>query len=285
MNKDLEKNFGYRPSRGRRLIRTFCKFIIYVFRLNGRSKFSNEFMQMLDPKFETQFDGRDLQFRTGNGRLLWRAKTLLTEEPLMISWIKDMNPNDVVLEVGANVGMYTIPIAQKVKTVYACELDPLNVAILKENMVLNSVQSKVTVLPFACGESAGLVDVTFRDLAYGDALQLIDGGDELSTRQGKNSHTASVVQFSLDEIFSQLNFQVPNKVKIDVDGNEATVLLGMKNLLANAQEIYFEDSLSESCKKTVEYLVDLGFYVDQSLNQYSKNNLGEVVGANRIFKK
>ena len=285
MDKGLEKNFGYRPSRGRRLIRTFCKLIIYVFQLNGRSKFSNEFLQMLDPKFETQFDGRDLQFRTGNGRLLWRAKTLLTEEPLMISWIKNMNANDVVLDVGANVGMYTVPIAQKVKMVYACELDPLNVAILKENMVLNSVQSKVTVLPFACGKSAGLVDVKFRDLTYGDALQLIDGGDEQSTRLGRNSHTAKVVQFSLDEIFSQLNLPVPNKVKIDVDGNEETVLLGMKNLLASAQEVYFEDSLSESCKKVVEYLIDLGFSVDQSLNQYSKNNLSEVIGANRIFKK
>ena len=285
MNNVAEKSFGYRPSLGRRLIRTLCRLIIYIFRLNGRSKFSNEFMQMLDPKFETQFDGRDLQFRTGNGRLLWRAKTLLTEEPLMISWIKNMNACDVVLDVGANVGMYTVPIAQRVKMVYACELDPLNIAILKENMVLNSVHSKVTVLPFACGKSAGLVDVTFRDLAYGDALQLIDGGDGLSTRQRKNSHTASVVQFSLDEILLQLNLQVPNKVKIDVDGNEATVLLGMKNILASAQEVYFEDSLSESCKKVVEYLIGMGFVIDQSLNQYSKNNLSEIIGVNRIFKK
>jgi FkbM family methyltransferase len=285
MEHGAKKNFGYQPSLARKMLRAFCKFIIFIFRLNGRSKISNEFMQMLDPKFKTQLDGRELQFRTGNGRLLWRAKTLLTEEPLMISWIKAMNPNDVVLDVGANVGMYTVPIAQRTKMVYACELDPLNVAILKENIVLNGVQQIVTILPFACGGSAELVDVAFRDLAYGDALQLIAGGEDLGTRLEQLSHTASIVQFSLDEIFTQLNLSLPNKVKIDVDGNEAMVLLGMKNILAEAHEVYFEDSLSDSCNEITQYLINRGFYVDQSLNGYSKNNVDQVVLINKIFKK
>ena len=285
MKHGAKKNFGYQPSLARRILRAFCKAVIFIFRLNGRSKISNEFMQMLDPRFRTHLDGLELQFRTGNGRLLWRAKTLLTEEPLMISWIKAMSPNDVVLDVGANVGMYTVPIAQRVKKIYACELDPLNIAILKENIVLNAVQQKVTVLPFACGSSAELVDVTFRDLAYGDALQLIDGGEDLGTRLEQLSHTASIVQFSLDELFIQLKLSFPNKVKIDVDGNEATVLLGMKKILAEAHEVYFEDSLSDSCNEITQYLTNRGFYVDQSLNGYSKNNVDQVVLINKIFKK
>ena len=211
MKHSAKKNFGYQPSLALQLLRAFCKAVIFIFRLNGRSKISNEFIQMLDPRLKTHLDGLELQFRTGNGRLLWRAKTLLTEEPLMISWIKSMNSNDVVLDVGANVGVYTVPIAQRAKKVYACELDPLNVAILKENIVLNGVQQKVTVLPFACGRSAELLDVTFRDLAYGDALQLIDGGEDLGTRLEQLSHTASIVQFSLDELFIQGNFHFLTK--------------------------------------------------------------------------
>ena len=285
MKLGAKKNFGYQPSFARRILRAFCKVIIFIFRLNGRSRISNEFMQMLDPRFKTQLDGRELQFRTGNGRLLWRAKTFLTEEPLMISWIKAMSSNDVVLDVGANVGMYTVPIAQRVKKVYACELDPLNVAILKENIVLNAVQRQVTILPFACGSSAELVDVTFRDLAYGDALQLIAGGEDLGTRLEQLSHAASIVQFSLDEIFIQLKLSFPNKIKIDVDGNEETVLLGMKNILAEAHEVYFEDSLSDSCNEITQYLLNRGFYVDQSLNGYSKNNVDQVILINKIFKK
>ena len=279
------ESYGYKPSFGRRALRLVCSGLIKALNLNGRSTFSNEFMQLLDPKIDVAFDKQKLTFRTGNGRLLWRAKSLLTEEPLMITWVKSMQPDDVVLDVGANVGIYTIPIAKKVKTVYACELDPLNIAILKENMFLNSVTENVVVLPFACGDSAKIVDVKFRDLAYGDALQLIEGGDPQNTRLGQQTHSTKVIQFSLDDIFTRLDLTQPNKIKIDVDGNERTVLQGMKNLIRGAKEIYFEDSLSESCKLVTEYLINSGFRVDLSLKQNSKNNATEVVLINRVFKK
>lgn len=240
---------------------------------------------MLDPKFETQFDGRDLQFRTGNGRLLWRAKTLLTEEPLMISWIKNMNANDVVLDVGANVGMYTIPIAQRVKMVYACELDPLNIAILKENIVLNAVQDRAVIIPIACGDSMKLVDIKFRDLAYGDALQSIAGGDVLDSHLGELSHTTKNLQMSLDVLFNSIDAAKPNKIKIDVDGNEETVLKGIKNLLFTASEIYFEDSFTVACKEFIDFLVGLGFREHERAEIYSKNGQSKSLGFNRIFKK
>ena len=279
------ESYGFKPTLGRRAIRIFCKTIIGLLRLNGRSKFSNEFMQLLDPKIEIKFEDQTLRFRTGNGRLLWRARTILTEEPLMINWIQSLSSDDIVLDIGSNVGMYAVPIAKKVQTVYACELDPLNIAILKENLFLNSVVSNVIILPFACGGSAEIVNVKFRDLAYGDALQLIDGGDPQDTRFGSRTHSSSVIQFSLDELFAQLKLRLPNKIKIDVDGNEHTVLQGTKRLISGASEIYFEDSMSEACREVTDYLMSSGFHEFESLNMISKNNKNEITGVNRIFKK
>ena len=279
------ESYGFKPSFGRKVLRLVCSGLIKALNLNGRSTFSNEFMQLLDPKIDVAFDKQELTFRTGNGRLLWRAKSLLSEEPLMITWIKSMQLDDVVLDVGANVGIYTIPIAKKVRTVYACELDPLNIAILKENMFLNSVTENVVVLPFACGDSAKIVDVKFRDLAYGDALQLIEGGDPQNTRLGKQTHSAKVVQFSLDDIFTKLDLAQPNKIKIDVDGNELTVLQGMKDLIRGAKEIYFEDSLSESCRELVQFLIGTGFEKYRSVEIFSKNNNRQFIGENIVFKK
>jgi FkbM family methyltransferase len=279
------ESYGFKPSFGRRVLRSICVGLIKVLNLNGRTLFSNEFMQLLDPKIEVEFDNQRLKFRTGNGRLLWRAKSLLTEEPLMISWIKSMQSDDVVLDVGANVGMYTVPIAKKVRTVYACELDPLNIAILKENLFLNSVTQNVVVLPFACGDSAKIVEVKFRDLAYGDALQLIEGGDPQNTRFGDRTHSAKVIQFALDDIFAKLDLPRPNKIKIDVDGNELTVLQGMKDLIHSANEVYFEDSLSDSCQEVVQFLLSIGFEKYQSVEMLSKNNSNQVIGENIVFRK
>ena len=282
---DKKESYGFKPSLGRRALRTVCLGLIKALNLNGRSIFSNEFMQLLDPRIDVVLDNQKLTFRTGNGRLLWRAKSLLTEEPLMITWIRSMHRDDVVLDVGANVGIYTIPIAKRVQTVYACELDPLNIAILKENMFLNGVTENVVVLPFACGDSAKIVDVKFRDLAYGDALQLIEGGDPQNTRLGHQNHSAKVIQFSLDDIFVKLDLARPNKVKIDVDGNELTVLQGMKDLIRGANEVYFEDSLSDSCRVIVAFLLASGFKKHQRIDLFSKNNLDQIIGENIVFKK
>lgn len=262
--------------------------MITIFRLNGKSIYSNEFMQMLDPQIEVNLHGEKLKFRTGNGRLFWRAKTLTTEEPMMISWIASMQPEDLVLDIGANVGMYTIPMAKKVKTVYACELDPLNIAILKENLFLNSVVDKVVILPFACGGSAEIVNVKFRDLAYGDALQLVEGGN---TKQysgsflSHNEHIAKMFQISLDEVFLSLDVEWPNKIKIDVDGNEETVLEGSEKLLKNSQEIYLEDGLTSSCEKIILFLKSQGFIENVQEAQYSKNDRSEIVGYTRLYRK
>ena len=280
-----KESYGFKPSLGRRALRTVCLSLIKALNLNGRSIFSNEFMQLLDPRIDVVLDNQKLTFRTGNGRLLWRAKSLLTEEPLMITWIRSMHRDDIVLDVGANVGIYTIPIAKRVQTVYACELDPLNIAILKENMFLNAVTENVVVLPFACGDSAKIVDVKFRGLAYGDALQLIEGGDPQNTRLGHQNHSAKVIQFSLDDIFVKLDLSRPNKVKIDVDGNEITVLQGMKDLIRGANEVYFEDSLSDSCREVVQFLLSTGFEKYQSVEMFSKNNKNQIIGENIVFKK
>ena len=283
-----KKVWGYKPSIRRQVVRLFCQLIIFVLRLNGRTIFSNEFVQMLNPKFKIKFENKDFTFRTGHGRLFWRAKTVLTEEPLMISWIKSMTPNDVVLDIGANVGMYSVLIASRVKTVYACELDSLNVAILKENLYLNHLLDKVNIIPLACGAKADMVAVKFRSLSYGDALQLIAGGDEtqsFGSHPETTEYVTSVLQVSLDELFTDINLARPNKIKIDVDGNELTVLAGTTALLSGASEIYFEDGVTAACGAFISFLTNNGFNEVAREEQFAKSNPRHFVGYTKIFSK
>ena len=283
-----KKVWGYKPSIRRQVVRLFCQLIIFVLRINGRTIFSNEFIQMLDPKFKIKFENKDFTFRTGHGRLFWRAKTVLSEEPLMISWIKSMTPNDVVLDIGANVGMYSVLIADKVKAVYACELDTLNVAVLKENLYLNGLLNKVQIIPLACGARAEMVDVKFRSMSYGDALQLIEGGDEtqsFGSHPDTTGYVTSVLQVSLDELFDDANLARPNKIKIDVDGNELTVLSGTTKLLSGASEIYFEDGMTAACSEFMSYLTNNGFKEVARDEQFAKSNPRQLVGYTIIFSK
>ena len=38
----------------------------------------------------------------------WRVDTLLSKEPVTIEWLNKIRSNEILLDIGANVGMYSI---------------------------------------------------------------------------------------------------------------------------------------------------------------------------------
>lgn len=279
--------YGYVPTIGRRVVRGIAKTFVAMFRLHGRSIWSNEVLQAITPSASTAVDGQSFQFRTGNGRLLWRVRTFPQEEPLMMKWISSMTDGDVVLDIGANAGLYATAMARKSRLVYACELDPLNVGLIKENAFLNGVHDRVVILPVACGSRDGVVNVYFRDLTAGDALQSMNHPQTLPTRLGRHAHNSPLLTLSLDELWERACLERPTKVKIDVDGNEKPVFEGSRQLCATANEIYFEDSDTPECRDVLQKLIAMGFVEVEKAGFESgsapgNNNRG---GANRLLRK
>jgi FkbM family methyltransferase len=61
----------------------------------------------------------------------------------------DLKPDDIVLDLGANIGGFSLRAAQKCDHVYAVE--PLYTDELNANIALNNLQDKITVIPFGIG--------------------------------------------------------------------------------------------------------------------------------------
>jgi len=49
-----------------------------------------------------------VKFAVPNSVTGWRAQTLFTKEPDTIAWIREFEPGEVFVDIGANVGMYAI---------------------------------------------------------------------------------------------------------------------------------------------------------------------------------
>jgi FkbM family methyltransferase len=62
---------------------------------------------------------------------------------------EDLKPDDIVLDLGANIGAFSLRAAQKCKHVYAVE--PLFTDELNANIALNNLQEKITVIPYGIG--------------------------------------------------------------------------------------------------------------------------------------
>jgi hypothetical protein len=93
-------------------------------------------------------------YLTPNTRALWRVETLFSKEPDTIEWIASFAPDEVLADIGANVGMYTIWAAKTRGTrVFAFEPEAQNYALLNCNIHANGLDQAVRAYCSARGRS------------------------------------------------------------------------------------------------------------------------------------
>jgi len=256
---------GYEPSLRVRIIRSIASSVITVLQLNGRTRWSNEFMQALNPSMTvpvpgfTESTGEMLWFRTGHGRLYWRVTESPGLEPVTNHWISRLSPRDVLFDVGANIGLYAMTAAKyRSVRVFAFEPDLMNARLLYENVLRNNLEKSVTVLPIALDSVSRLQDFHLKSLSYGDALHNL--GNASRYVRNPSGFVATVAAFALDDLILNLKIPSPSHLKIDVDGNEIEVLRGAYKTLATVKEILVEVDLeSANASKIDALLVSAGF--------------------------
>ncbi len=121
----------------------------------------------------------------------------------------------VCLDIGANVGLYTLLFARRGRHVYAFEPLPRNVALLARLVEVNRL-ANVTIVPAAVAARTTLTSFTPGD---NHALGRIDPDGQ-----------QPVLTVSCDELVDALRL-APAIVKIDVEGAELAVLDGARRML------------------------------------------------------
>jgi FkbM family methyltransferase len=137
-----------------------------------------------------------------------------------------VQPGTVVLDIGANVGVFTIPLAMKVGRsggVHAFEPHPRVRARLVRNLALSNLRN-VTVSGLAVGEHAGTVNL------YG-ATDANEGASSLAPAAGRGE-VFSCEMGTVDEYIVRTGISSVSLVKIDVEGADHAVLLGARETMA-----------------------------------------------------
>ena len=210
---------------------------------------------------------------------MWRSKTLYTKEPETIEWIDSMNKNDILWDIGSNVGLYSVYAGLKGMKVFAFEPSALNTFLISKNIQINNLKDNVFLVPIALSDKNefGYLNMTSTDL--GGALNefcetnvsVIGTGDykkDVLFKQGMFSHT-------IDELIDKYEFKIPNYVKIDVDSIEDKIIYGGNQTLSNKKlkGILLElDETEERTQKMIDFLADRGFVLkDKRQSELIKN--------------
>jgi FkbM family methyltransferase len=135
-------------------------------------------------------------------------------------------PGSTAIDVGANVGIMTIPMARavgSVGTVVAVEPFAHNIRRLQANATLNSI-TNIVVRQVAASQDVGHIDFHIaEDPAFGSTRSIVSGM--------KSIGVISVDSMPLDKIWFDLGSPTVSVIKIDVEGAEAAVIRGTFALL------------------------------------------------------
>lgn len=169
-----------------------------------------------------------------------RPVSLWIKEQGTMEWIEsEVRPDDVFLDIGANIGIYTIASALRIGPagkVYAFEPHKVNAVSLLRNVQANGLGSRVEVFSCALSDSEGMLDFNYASLSSAStASQLGHRRIPGSSQEFAPVASEKVYSTSVDNLISRRSLRPPTLVKIDVDGNEIAILRGMKGLLADGQ--------------------------------------------------
>jgi FkbM family methyltransferase len=179
-------------------------------------------------------------FRIGmRSHLLTRLFLHGSYEPLLAELCKRLiDPARDVIDVGANVGFYSILAARHTtRKVLAIEPTPNALKLLRENIDRNGVATRVVVFEGAASDVAGelTINTPVGKEEYSSLVSVVHSG-----AQSETMLQIRVKTNTLDEII-QFHDLDPGFVKIDVEGAEHLVFQGAQAMLEKNRPVIFSE--------------------------------------------
>lgn len=181
-------------------------------------------------------------------------------------WVDLPSQKRIAIDIGANIGRYTLLASTaRYQKIIAIEANPITFGVLKANIHINGLDDKVTSIQKAVGDRLGMIHFEV------DKHHL--GGGRVIQGEGTNPIWETVFSVELIPVdtlldnqhisYSEIDF-----VKIDVEGFEMEVLLGMQKTLATMQagsHLMIEIS-SINRDRSISLIQNSGFSLIESKN-------------------
>lgn len=207
-----------------------------------------------------------------------RSKQIFDKEKSTIQWINSFEKGSKFLDIGANIGTFTLyaAIFNSCK-VYSLEPSSSSNAILNNNIFLNNLSNQIVAFPYVASYKNS-PDYFYKtrvslDATGGFPYKKIDARGQDFTSRHIEGAACIKVDTLLDKI-GQIDY-----IKIDVDGNEWELILGMRKSIRKKvfKSLMIElNEKSENYKKIISFLEKNNYKINRELTTIAdiskKNN-------------
>jgi FkbM family methyltransferase len=175
----------------------------------------------------------------------------------------------MVYDIGANLGYVSLSLAKRVGPnghVVAFEPVPRNIELFRRNIELNGLRN------------IRLIDCAASDKAGEAVIRLAENLATASMVWHRNNPAAaefSIKTVAVDDLVASGDLAHPAFVKIDVEGAEGSVLLGMRRTLADAKPVLFVECSDAGRETAWNLLQDLGYRCQSAITRRWVNTFAE----------
>ena len=179
----------------------------------------------------------------------------------------DFKEGDIIIDIGANVGMVSILLAKKFPFIKIYSFEPLkeNYDNFIKNIELNNIpKGVITAENKAVTKDGRLITMSINSANKGGSSTT----DVISVNSIMTKENSQVESITLEEIFKKYNINKLKLLKIDCEGSEYEILYNADtNLLKNIENLRGE--FHENKNLTDEYDIDkLCEYVSKYIKNY-----------------
>lgn len=164
----------------------------------------------------------------------YRVDTFWDKEPKTLLWIDTFQPGDLFLDIGANMGLYSLYAAlTRGVAVLAFEPESSNYALLNKNIFLNGLDQKIQAYALALSDEIALNALHLSQVVEGAGCNSFKDKLDFKEQPLQSKFSQGCFAVTLDFLTEQQFIPIPQHIKIDVDGIEHKILNGAKRTLAH----------------------------------------------------
>lgn len=197
---------------------------------------------------DCHFDDSTFKMEIRSRKSLFHAKTSSSEESHTINWINSyFKENQIFYDVGANVGLYSLYAASKIRdiNIFAFEPEALNFSQLNRNIHFNRFSHLITPYCIALTDQTHLGMMNLEQFRIGGTINQFNRSVNQINESFEVQHRQGSVGFTLDELIYKFGLPVPNHIKIDVDGIEDAIISGAVRTLNDKKLISVQIEITD----------------------------------------
>ena len=205
---------------------------------------------------------KEIKFFVPNQITNWRVDTYFSKEPETLEWIDSFQEKENLIfwDIGANIGLYSIynSLKNPKSTTIAFEPSSSNLRVLTRNISINNLEKNIKVVPIPLTNKENIFqEMNEGHFIEGGALNSFGEKFDFEGKEFKPTMKYNLLGTTMNYFIENSILDIPDYIKIDVDGIEHLILEGGDKFLNDKKVKSLSIEINENFKEQYDKVLNL----------------------------